>query len=135
MALAIEDGDSYVLHREAGERPVRDDLQDALFHGGHELTGDRAALDDVDELESGTSWQWLHAQHHFAKLPRAAGLFLVATMPLGLRADGFPIGDLRWPRNDLKLVLLGQSLQHVAQVQFAQASHDRLVGADRVFDA
>src|ERR1700675_4204945 len=107
MALAVEDGDSHVLHRESGERPVRDDLQDALFHGGHELSGDGAALDGVDELETGASRQWLHAQHHFAELPGAAGLLLVAMMPLGPGADGFPVRDFRWPRHDLELVLLG----------------------------
>src|SRR5260370_856023 len=116
MALAVEDGDSHVLHREAGERPVRDGLEHALFHRGNELSGDGAALDGVDEFETGASRQWLHAQHHFAELPGAAGLLLVAIMPLGLGADGFPIGDLRWPRHHLELVLLGQSLQPVAQI-------------------
>src|SRR5471032_131845 len=135
MTLAVDDGDSHVLHREAGERSARDDLEDALFHSGNEVPGDGAALDGVDELETRASWQWLHAQHHFAELPGAAGLLLVAIMPLGLSADGFPIGDLRWPRHHLELVLLGQSLQHVAQVQLAQAAYHRLVGADWVFDA
>src|SRR5260370_24818688 len=107
MALAVEDGHSHVLHRKAGQRPALDDLQDAFFRGGHELAGDGATLDGVDELETRAARQWLNAQHHFAELPGAAGLLLVAIMPLGFGADGFPISDLRWPRHDLELVLLG----------------------------
>ncbi len=56
-------------------------------------------------------------------------------MPLGPAVDRFPIGDARRSSHDLELVLLGQPFQHAAQVQLAQASHHRLVGADRVFDA
>src|SRR5580698_5431156 len=135
MALAVEDRDSHVLHRETCKRPARDDLKDALFHRGHELAWNGATLDGIDELEPRAPWQWLHMQHHFAELPGAAGLLLVAIMPLRPDADGLPIGDLRWSRHDFELVLLGQSLQHDAQVQLAQASHHGLVGADRVFDA
>src|SRR5260370_1140275 len=83
---------------------ARDDLEDALFHRGNELSGDRAASHGVDEFEAGASRQWLHAQHHFTELPGAAGLLLVAIMPLGPSADRFPISDLRWPRHNLELV-------------------------------
>src|ERR1700737_1009726 len=107
MALAVADGDSHVLHREAGERPARDDLEDALFHGGNELSGDGAALDGVDELEAGASRQWLHAQHHFTELPGAAGLLFVAVMPLGPGVDRFPIGDPGRSSNNLWLVFHG----------------------------
>src|ERR1700709_1297836 len=110
MTLAVEDGDTNVLHRETAERSTSDDLEDALFHSGNELSGDRAAFHGVDEFEAGASRQWLHAQHHFTELPGAAGLLLVAIMPLGPGADRFPISDLRWPRHNLELVLLGQPL-------------------------
>src|SRR5579859_5364739 len=106
MALAVEHGDAHVLHRKAGQRPTVDNLKDAFFHGGHELAGDGATLDGVDELETRTARQWLHAQHHFAELPGTAGLLLVAMVSLGFGADGFPIGDLRWSSHDLELVLL-----------------------------
>src|SRR5471030_1589053 len=101
MTLAVEDGDSHVLHREAGERSASDDLEDPLFHRRNEVSGDGAAFDGVDEFETCTSRQRLDAQHHFAELPGAAGLLLVAIMPLSPGADGFPIGNLRWPRHHL----------------------------------
>jgi hypothetical protein len=111
---------------------MRQHLAHALFHGRDELPGDGAALDLVDELEAAAARQRLDAQEHLAELAGAAGLLLVAVVAFGRRRDGLAVGDARRTRVDLELVGLAQPLQQHAQVQFAQAVDDGLVGAGHV---
>src|SRR5690606_39620195 len=95
VVLAVVHGHAHVLQRVAGDRAAGEHLAHALLDRGNELPGDDAALDLVGELEAAAARQRLHPQEHFAELPRATGLLLVAVVALGLAADGLAVGDPR----------------------------------------
>ena len=95
VVLAVVDDHAHVLQRIAGDRAAGEHLAHAFFHRGHELAGNGAALDLVDELEAAAARHRFDAQEHFAELAGAAGLLLVAVVAFGLGADGFAIGDAR----------------------------------------
>src|SRR5688500_14600443 len=112
MVLAVEHRDADVLHRKPRDRTVLENLLDALAHRGHELVRNDAALGGVDEIEAAAARKRLDAQAHFAELPRAAGLLLVAVCRFGLTGDRLAIRNARRPRVDLDLVLRGHALEH-----------------------
>jgi hypothetical protein len=95
MVLAVVDDHAHVLHRITGDRAAAQHLAYAFLDRGHELPGNRAAFHFVHELEAGAARQRFDAQEHFAELAGAAGLLLVAVMAIGVRGDGFAIGDAR----------------------------------------
>src|SRR3990167_9406932 len=97
------------------------------------ITALRPALTNATSLDC-TARQRLDAQVHFAELARAAGLFLVAAVPLGFLGDGLAIGNLRRRSRNLELVLLRHLLQLPAQVQVAQAAHHGFVGGGMALD-
>ena len=94
-----------------------------------------AALDVVDELESGAALPRLDAQVHLAELAGAAALLLVAEMALGAALYGLAVGNLRRRGGHLQLVLLRHLLQLVFQVHLAEAADHRLVGRRVALDA
>ncbi|GAO26586.1 hypothetical protein ALISP_6406 [Alicycliphilus sp. B1] len=133
MALAVVHDDADVLHRVAGDDALGQRLAHALLDRGHELAGDGAALDLVDELEAGAARQRFHAQVHLAELAGAAALLLVAVLRGRTLAYGLAVGDARRPGLDLELVARLQALQQHAQVQLAQAIDHGFVGTGQVF--
>ena len=89
VVLAVVDDHAHVLQRIAGDRAAVQHLAHAFLHRGHELAGDGAALDLVDELEAAAARQRFDAQEHLAELAGAAGLLLVAVVAFGLAARWF----------------------------------------------
>src|SRR5690606_33495037 len=134
VVLAVVDGHAHVLQRVSGDGAAGHHLAHALLHDGDELARDDAALDLVGELEAGAARQRFDAQEHLAGLAGAAGLLLVAVVPLGLAGDGFAIGDARWPGLDLDSVPVFQPSQHDPQVEVGQAAQHGLVELGVVLD-
>ena len=132
VVLAVIHGHANVHHRVAGNGAAGQHLAHALFHGRDVLARDGAALDRVEKFEATATRQRFHAQEDFAKLPGAAALFLVPVVALGIRRDGFAVGDARRSGVDLELVYIPQPVQQHAQVQLAQAVDDGLVRAGHV---
>src|SRR5690606_14159068 len=127
MVLAVVDHHADVLHGIAGERTRGEHLADALLDGRHELSRNDAALRLIDELEAGTALERLDPEEHFTELPRAAGLLLVARVPLGRNGNRFAIRDAWRARFDLDVVDLREPVEHGAQVQLPEAANHGLV--------
>ena len=83
VVLAVVDDHAHVLERVAGDGAAVQHLAHAFLDRRHELAGDGAALDLVDELEAAAARQRLDAQEHLAELAGAAGLLLVAMVAFG----------------------------------------------------
>ena len=112
----------------AGEIAAGGRLDNALFDGGNEVAGDGAAEDFVAELEAAAAGQGLHANFAVAELAVAAGLLLVASLRLGLAADGFAIGNLGRLEGDLGVVALFEAADDGLDVRLACAGDEELVG-------
>ncbi|CAG9274992.1 hypothetical protein PUN4_940040 [Paraburkholderia unamae] len=134
MALAVIHDHAHILHWKARERSAVDHLQNAFLHRRHELRRNRAAFHGVHELEARAARQRLHAQHDLAELPCAARLLLVAAVALGLAAYRLAPRDRGRARDHVEFVLIGEPLQHIAQMQFAQPAHHGFVGSFGVID-
>ena len=128
MVFAVVHDHAHVLHGEAGERTLGQNLLDAFFDRRDERVRDRAAFHLIDELESGSARKRLDFQKDLAELPRAAGLLLVPVMAFGFRRDRLAIRDARRTRFDFELELRRHSLEHRAKMQFAETSQHGLVG-------
>ena len=106
VVLAVVDLDLDVLQRVAGDRALVHHLTHALLDRGQELPGDGAAEGGVLEDQPvervlDVSGERLDAKVDLAELAGAAGLLLVAVVPLGLGADRLLVGDPRRTRGDL----------------------------------
>ena len=128
VITAVVDGGLEVDHRVAGEIAAGGRLDDALFDGGDEVAGDRAAEDFVAELEAAAAGHGLHANLAVAELAVAAGLLLVASLRLGLGADGFAIGHLGGLEGDFGVVALFEAADDGLDVRLARAGDEELVG-------
>ncbi len=93
VMLAVVDDDLDVLHRVAVDGALCHGLLRARLDGRNETARDGAANDFAGELEAVALWQRLDAQVDLAELARAAGLFLVAVVALGLGRDRLAVGD------------------------------------------
>jgi hypothetical protein len=78
--------------------------------------------------EAGAPFHGFDAQEHLAELAGAAGLLLVAVMAFGRQGDGFLVGDRGRMGIHVQAELLAHLFQHAAQMGFAQAANDRLMG-------
>ena len=91
MVGSVVQGGLQVDHGVARQHAVDAGFPQALFHGGEEVLGHRAAHDLLAELQ-GLALAGLEADPHVAELAGAAGLLLVAAL-LGHRlADLLPVG-------------------------------------------
>jgi hypothetical protein len=85
MGFAVIDDDADVLRPES--RPITPSAsawRTPFSTERHEDAGNRAALDVVDEFETGAALQRLDLQVHLAELAGAARLLLVPAMSLGV---------------------------------------------------
>ncbi len=135
MGAAIVHHHAQVLHRVAGNSAGLQGLAYAFLHCGNELVGNGAALHRIDEVESGPARQRLHSQKHFAELPGAAGLLLVAVMAVGAAQYRFAVGHTGRMGFQLHVVLALHPLQHHAQMQFTQAVEHSFVERGHMFQA
>src|SRR5439155_16936884 len=112
---AVGDGDENILQRIAGDDALIEQVVNSLFDGRDELARDGAAEDFVDDLDAAAALvlavgrivgERLDAQKHFAELPGAAGLFLVAMMSLSLELNRLAVCDLPRLGVDLEAAVL-----------------------------
>ncbi len=89
--------------------------------------GIRAADDLARELEARAARERLDAQEHFAELPRAAGLLLVAAVTVRALGDRLAVRDLRRPRRDLEPEVALHPLDDETHVQLAEPPQHGLV--------
>ena len=134
MVLAVVDGHLDVVHPVARDRARLEDLADPLLHRGNELRRDDPAHDVVDELEALPAPLRLDPQEDLAELPGAAGLLLVAVVPLGGGGDRLAVRDARRAGLHLDVVALLHPLEHHSKVQLPETADHRLAGRGAVLD-
>ena len=104
MVLAVDQPHPEVDHRVAGVVAVRRRLDDALLDRRPEVERDGAAEDLVLELELLAARQRLEDDLAVGELAAAAGLLLVAAVPLGGAVHGLAVGDLGRMEDEVHLV-------------------------------
>src|ERR1700694_4813171 len=95
MIRAVIQNDFEIHHRKSGKIPSRGRVLDALLHRGYEVLGNGATENVVHKLEFSAARQRLHLDLAIAVLTVSASLFLVASLHVGLAADGLPVRHLR----------------------------------------
>src|SRR5690606_14045219 len=126
--------DSHILDRVARDRALGQHLSGAFLDGRYVLAGNRASDHLVRELESRAARQRLDAQEDLAELARAAGLLLVAMVPLGAARHRLAIRDLRRTGLELEPELVLDALENEPQVQLSHAAQHGLVRLRVVLD-
>ena len=128
MIAAIVDDGFEIDHRVAGEVTADGRLDNALLDGRDEVAGDGAAKDFAGKLEAAAAGERLHADFAVAELAVAAALLFVASVSLGLAADGFAIGDLGRFQRDFGVVALLEPRNDGFDMRLAGAGDEELIG-------
>ena len=115
--------------------PRLEHLAHALLHRRNELVGDRAALHLSTNSNPVPRGSGSTCRNTSPNWPAPPVCFLWRLWPSALARDGLAVGDRRRLGVDLELVLRVIFSSMVAQVQLAQAAHDRLVRLRVVLDA
>src|SRR5208283_1644710 len=107
VGTVVEDG-AEVHYGIAREKATGSGVLDSFFDGGYEVARDGAAKNIVDELELnfGIARQRFHLDFAIAVLAVATGLLLVASLDVGLTANGFAVGYLGRFQHDFGVVPL-----------------------------
>src|SRR5882762_6206910 len=127
MGGAVIEGDLHVHHRIAGDYPLLHAVADALLDGGDEVARDRAAEDVVDEFEPAPALHGLDAQPRVAVLAAPPGLLLVLALPLGAPLHRLLVGNARWQKVHIHVVLPLHALDDHLDVQASDTRDEELL--------
>src|SRR4029079_16335350 len=126
VILAVEQVHGEVDDREADQRPGLGGLAHPLLDRRDIFARDDAALDLVEELETGAALPWDDLHLHFAELAGAARLLLVGVGQLDRLREILAIGDLRSADIGLDLELALHAVDEDLEVELAHSLDDRL---------
>jgi hypothetical protein len=101
VVLAVQEPHGEVDDGVAGEVAAPPRLLDPLLDRRPEVLRDGAAEDLIDEAEFLAAGERLDLDLAVGELAAAAGLLLVAAVPLGGLGDRLAVGDLRLVEDDL----------------------------------
>jgi hypothetical protein len=128
VVLAVDQPHPEVDHRVAGQVAAVARLLDPLVDRRAEVVRDGAAEDLVLELVLLAALHRLDDDLAVGELAAAAGLLLVAPVPLGLALDRLAVGHLRRVEDHLHLVAALQLADDDLDVQLAGAGEQVLAG-------
>ena len=125
---AVVEDHAEIDHREAGEIAARGRFDNSLLDRGNVVLGNRAAEDLVDELEVAAARQRFHLDLAVAELAVAAALLLVASLHVGLAANGLAIRHLGRLQVDFGVIAVLQLRDDDFDVLLAGARDQEFLG-------
>src|SRR6478609_11264210 len=101
MIGSVIDGHLHIADRKSAQRSFLHGFDDPFFHGGNEISRNRASDHTTLKHIPVAPWERSHFKPAIAVLPVTAGLFFVLALCLGFRLERFSVRNLRRMDDDV----------------------------------